>query len=267
MVKKKKTPRTGTAAAPSTAQRNQIFNYQFTRNGRKVSIHCRIFYAQNAFRDEAERQAVEAVITRYISTGRAILAKNNIGFISSSDNNKLAFNEEIRRELDSIYNDQMKKINNEVVNRWVGVVGGIGQPPPQSFPIVCVRAVPNANFLGRFVETNLQGEIIEYDSHGNYQNGPPDTNKGFAILNLTESSDPDGATMLHEICHGAYENNYYNMHTILPSPDPKDPTSGPVPPFDILCTYGDKNYPTGQPRTVINYKNVRRMGSWRYCDP
>jgi len=247
----------GTPASPSTAQIDAVWKYRYTRRGQKVFLHCRIFYTQNAWTSADQQIAVTEILRQYRTTTRTLLEQHNIGFLDTEDVNPLGFSEEIRASIDSQRDDQLKRLRGLIEIRWPSYHNR-PQPPPFTFPLICVRAETNAGWRGEFIELNLSGDPIQYNLNGNYTNGPVDVNKGFGLLNLNRPNRTDWATMIHEIGHGAYKDGVLLQHHKLPAP--------PVPPLDIMCSDIDSAFPPNGVRNGIMSKHVIRIGEWRYCD-
>lgn len=167
---------------------NPIFNYKHPlRGGKKVTVHCEIFFAKNVASRPASAEAEQS----YSRKAKQLLEKHNLGFAKTADQTPLGFNRDVDINNIAQYTDDLDEIRKNITDRRGPDNGSV-------LSVVFVSCV-NAN------------------ANSDNWRGKNEAGKNFVLLNINRLNRGDWATMIHEIVHAAG----LGEHTVLPqNPQP-----------------------------------------------
>jgi len=215
--------------------RSDVWGYKYPKksNETKKIVHCRLLYAKNIL--ETSR---DELCLNYGNTATAILRKHDLGFAMSEDDAPIDFNRLVDINDIAQQIDDFNEIRSGIDLRWRQATPSL--PSNGSIiPIVLVKCKEktgaNEAWRGKFVEYPQPPES-------------PDASRNFILLDAEHPNRTDWATLIHEVGHAAG----MKMHAVVgPSPSP---------PFDIMCTVEDQNFPKNGIRDGMLKRTVDQIG-------
>jgi hypothetical protein len=167
---------------------NPIFNYKYPpRDGKKVTVHCEIFFAKNIISQPASSEAQQS----YTRKAKQILERHNLGFAKTVEQTPLDFNRDVDINNIAQYMDDLNEIRKNIADR---------------------RGPDNGSVLSIIFVSCMNANSNSDNWRGKYE-----ASKNFVLLNINRLNRGDWATMIHEIVHAAG----LGEHTVLPqNPQP-----------------------------------------------